>query len=48
MVQTRFINQEEIQNINFSYIFEVDLEYAESIHDFTIDYPLAPEENEKN
>ena len=48
MVQTRFINQKEIQNINFSYIFEVDLEYAESIHDFTIDYPLAPEENEKN
>ena len=36
MVQTRFINQEEIQNINFSYIFEVYLEYAESIHDLQL------------
>ena len=36
MVQTRFINQKEIQNINFSYIFEDDLEYAESIHDLQL------------
>ena len=36
MVQTRFINQKEIQNINISYIFEVDIEYSESLHDLQL------------
>ena len=29
--------------INTAYIFEVDLEYPEAIHDRDDDYPLAPE-----
>ena len=48
----KWVTKKEISKLNLSlirgdslsgYIFELDLEYCDELHDFHNDYPLAPE-----